>query len=185
MEGTHLPKILLWFDWLEQLIGPWNEYNGHWWVHLPQSPTRQSPTEDNLPLSATFSRRHLRNACQHTLHIYIPASLTTQFSNRKIWKLTYRNKMPQICTQLQEKYLIAASTIYDRGVIYHLLGWSCFCCLISQPTIYRQLFLFGFQRTINLEQLQNLEDLSSYRGKNMIPLALKINRPSLNEDHRL
>ena len=81
---VHLPKILLRLDWLEQLIGKWKEYNGQWRVHLPQSPTRQSPTEDNLPLSATFYRRHLRNACQHTLHIYIPASSTAQFSNRNI-----------------------------------------------------------------------------------------------------
>ena len=89
MEGTHLPKILL---WLEQLIGQWNEYNGQWRVHLLQSPTRQSPTEDNLPQKTISHYLPHSPADISEMPASIHSTSTyqlpfTQFSNRKIWKL--------------------------------------------------------------------------------------------------
>ena len=68
-----------------------NKYNGHWWAHLPQSPTGQYATisqnlpespriSQNLPESATFCRQHLRNASKPcyiaTLYISIAAPST-------------------------------------------------------------------------------------------------------------
>ena len=114
VQWTHLPKILLWLEWHRAGEGvQWslvnghykynantymykykNKYNGHWWAHLPQSPTGQYATiSQNLPESPRIC--HIlpptSEKCQqvmlhcYTLHLHSSSFNQAQFSHRKMF----------------------------------------------------------------------------------------------------